>query len=80
MAISDIAVPISRKPGPPCAVCGQLKSLPQAEATALRGLLADTTWRYTELSDELEREGVNLSPFMLSWHARGKCEAREKLR
>ena len=51
-----------------------------ARATALRALLADPTWRYTRLSDELAKEGVDIASGVLSWHARGRCAARERLR
>lgn len=80
MAIRDITEQTKIRKGPPCSVCETLGRLPAEEATALRALLTDPTWRYTKLSDELRSEGVDLEPFVLSRHARGKCAARERLR
>ena len=80
MAISDITEQTKVRKGPPCTVCETLGRLPQEEAAALRALLADPTWRYTKLSDELAKEGVDLASGVLSWHARGRCAARERLR
>lgn len=80
MAIADITEQAKVRKGPPCSVCEVLADLPDTEAAALRSLLADKTWRYTALSDELHREGVELAPFVLSRHAKGGCAAREKLR
>lgn len=78
--ISDITNQAKTRKGPPCSVCETLTSLPQPEADALRSLLEDPTWRYTTLSDELRAEGVDLAPFVLSRHARGKCAARVRMR
>jgi hypothetical protein len=72
MAISDIP----RKPGPPCSVCLTLTTLTIEEASALRGLLADPEWRYSALSERLAREGTELTPYMLSHHARGRCGSK----
>lgn len=82
MAISDLpkTVPAGFVRGPTCIVCSALGSLPPKEATALRALLSDPAWRYQELSDRLADEGLDLSAGTLSWHARGRCAAREKLR
>ena len=80
MAISDITAQAKIRKGPPCSVCEVLGSLPQPEADALRELLADPTWRYTTLSQDLLAEGIDLAPFVLSRHARGACVARERLR
>ena len=80
MAIRDITEQTKTRKGPPCTVCETLHRLPAEEATALRSLLADPTWRYTRLSDELAKEGVDIASGVLSWHARGRCAAREKLR
>ncbi len=81
MAITDIK-PVNQKaiPGPICAVCKLTTALPEAEAEALNGLLSDGTVRYTWLSDELRDQGHNLSAFVLSHHARGRCGSGRKLR
>lgn len=82
MAISDIhtTTPAGFLRGPLCYVCNSLASLPQTEADALRGLLADPAWRYQELSDRLAAEGLELSANSLSRHARGRCAAKAKMR
>jgi hypothetical protein len=80
MAIRDITEQAKLRKGPPCTVCETLADLPEVEAEALRSLLADRTWRYTALSDELRKEGVDLAPYVLSRHAKGACAARERLR
>lgn len=80
MAIRDITEQAKVRKGPPCTVCETLDTLPTTEADALRSLLADPTWRYRALSDELAKEGHDLAPFVLSRHAKGQCAARTKLR
>ena len=80
VAIRDITEQTKTRKGPPCTVCETLDTLPQDEATALTTLLADPTWRYRALSDELRGEGIDLAPFVLSRHAKGQCAARTKLR
>lgn len=80
MAIADIKAPEAAQKGPSCTVCTVLNGLSGPEAQALRDLLADPAWRYQELADRLSDEGVELAPFSLSRHARGRCQAREKLR
>lgn len=82
MAISDLTAttPSAAIKGPTCTVCQQIASLPDVEAEALVALLSNPTWRYQELSDALDAEGINLAPNSLSRHARGRCAARVKLR
>ncbi len=85
MAIAGIAKtgPTAITKGPPCSVCDALATLPPKEADALRGLLADPAWRYSELSDALAADPdtpLIISGNTLSRHARGRCSAREKLR
>lgn len=81
MGILDITEQTKQRKGPPCSVCETLERLAGPEAMALRSLLEDPTWRYTELSVELrEKADLDLAPFVLSRHARGACAAREKLR
>lgn len=82
MAITQLS-PTKAAKGPTCEVCKALSSLPDDEATALRGHMANPAWRYTELSDALAADQdtpLNLPPFSLARHARGQCSAREKLR
>jgi hypothetical protein len=82
MAIADIAAskPSASSKGPTCQTCAALAKLPDDEATALRALLSDPAWRYSELSERLRDEGVDIADFNLARHARGGCSAREKLR
>lgn len=85
MAIADIrnrSIDKVRK-GPPCEVCAFIESLSKKDAAAMVELLSDPTVRYTSISEELAVDAdtpVELSAFSLSWHARGKCRARVKLR
>lgn len=85
MAISDLAKQAATAPikGPSCTVCVALDSLPEAEAAALRQLLANPSWRYSELSERLREDPdtpLDLLPVTLARHAKGRCAAREKLR
>lgn len=85
MAISDILNDAATKAtkGPSCTVCLALDSLPVDEATALRSLLADPAWRYTELADRLAEDPdtpLVIPHGTLARHAKGRCSAREKLR
>ena len=85
MAITDIlkSEATSFRPGPSCAVCMALETLPPDEAGALRTLLANPAWRYTELSDRLAADPDNpldINDQTLSRHAKGRCAARERLR
>lgn len=69
--------------GPTCTVCLALANLPLEEADALRQLLADPAWRYTELSDRLASDPdtpLDIPHSTLARHAKGRCAAREKLR
>jgi hypothetical protein len=81
MGIADLVVSTSKvRKGPPCSVCEALGRLPEDEQAALLRLLSDHTVRYTELSAALAGEGLDMSAGTLSRHARGRCEARTKLR
>ena len=81
MGIADLVVSIEKvRKGPPCTVCEALKRLEPEDAAALTRLLSDRGVRYTELSAALAGEGLELSDGTLSRHARGRCEARTKLR
>lgn len=85
MAISDIAARAStaaeEAPWRTCQVCHALATLPKAESDALRELLAGKK-RYSELEQELQDDpdAPNLQRHALSRHARGTCDARERLR
>lgn len=85
MALANINNQPAPKPvkGPPCAVCEALNTLPDTEATALRQLLSDTSWRYEALSQALradEDNPLDIAAPTLGRHARGRCAAREVLR
>ena len=81
MGIADLVVSTEKvRKGPPCTVCEALKRLDTDDAAALTRLLSDPDVRYSELSDALAREHLDLSAGTLSRHARGRCEARTKLR
>lgn len=85
MAIGDIAAskPTAAVKGPPCSVCQALETLPVGEAVALRALLADKTWRYTELAERLAADPdtpLDIPHGTLARHAKGRCAARDKLR
>jgi hypothetical protein len=82
MALASLT-PSRPAKGPTCEVCKALAAISEAEAKALRGHLANPAWRYTELSDALasdEDTPLNLPAFSLARHARGQCQARERLR
>jgi hypothetical protein len=84
MAISDLAK--ATEDGVPwrvCATCHALSTLPPKEAKALRELLANPSVRYNELAAALaadEDYPLRLSGSNLSRHARGLCDAAERLR
>lgn len=85
MAISSLPTPSANriKRGPTCLVCVALDNLPKADAKALRSHLANKAWRYTELAEALRADPdtpLDLPSHSLSRHARGACDAREKLR
>ena len=82
MAIADIrnsSAPTTVK-GPPCGVCALLTELQPEEASALRELLADRKWRYSDLAEALRGEGHPIGAHVLSRHAAGKCSAGTKCR
>lgn len=79
MAISDLS-PTAATKGPPCTVCRALKRLPSKDSKALRAHLSNPEWRFTELSDALFEEGLDIKAHSLARHARGDCTARERLR
>jgi DNA invertase Pin-like site-specific DNA recombinase len=84
MGIADLIV-TNDKPvkGPTCTVCVELDRLERErpeDAAALLRLLSDRDVRYAALSDALATEGLDLAAGTLSRHARGRCEAKTKLR
>lgn len=83
MALSRLAATKERPVEGRCQVCAALAMLPPQEAEAFRSMLADPTWRYTELSAALaadEDTPLNIHADILGKHARGVCAAGEKLR
>lgn len=83
MAISDLLprdLPRVKK-GPTCETCALLGSLPDDEAAALRRLLANPSVRYKWLAQKLKDDEGHVVPHTsLGRHARGDCDAHERLR
>lgn len=66
-----------------CTTCHALDGLDKKKAAILRDLLANPTVRYSELSDELRTDPdwqLDVPRHALARHARGECDARERLR
>lgn len=83
MAIADLQAETDKAPWRTCAVCHALATIPPSEAKALNALLANKKMRYTELSDKLAKDTdtpLVIDADTLSRHARGRCQARQKLR
>lgn len=84
MAISDLAKQATEgKPWRTCYVCAAIADLPKSEAKALRDLLANPRVRYNDLSAALAADRdhpLRLKADNLSRHARGLCDAGERLR
>jgi len=59
--------------GDPCSVGALLASLPNAEADALRGILADDLWSHSAIYDMLEEEGHEARRQTIGRHRRGQC-------
>lgn len=83
MALSDLAADNETSiPWRTCQVCHALATIPAPEAEGLRTLLRGDK-RYTWISDKIAADPdtpLQLHPDSLSRHARGRCEAKEKLR
>ena len=85
MAIADIAA-TTKADGVPwrtCQVCHALSSIPESEANGLRALLSEPRLPYIDISRMIAADPdtpLNIPRDALSRHARGICEAREKLR
>lgn len=81
MALSDA---VAQRPvkGPPCTVCSALETLPASEAAALQLMLTDPEYRYSQISDELAKPdvGIDIAPYTIGNHVRGRCKARVRLR
>lgn len=85
MALVDLAKQASTdaRKGPTCSVCMALAELEPSESAALRSLLSNPRWRYSELSERLRNDPdtpLDLNAHSLARHARGGCSAHEKLR
>lgn len=86
MAISDISKTLQSDadalPWRTCGACDALAKLPAEEAAELRSLLANPKVRYRELASALaeDEDSPGIDAPALSRHARGQCQAREKLR
>ncbi|GAB3863434.1 hypothetical protein GCM10028801_31050 [Nocardioides maradonensis] len=72
----------STKKGPRCTVCVALGALPKADAQVLRDWMADPSWTFPAIADEVadDPDTPTLSVSAISRHARGQCGARERLR
>ena len=87
MAIADIEANTHKvRKGPPCTVCEAISVIPEPEAQALVRLLSNQRLPYSVLEADLRSDGslaefgFDISAGTLSRHARGRCEARTKLR
>lgn len=86
MALAAAAQKIESGDGIPwrtCAVCHALSTIPPEEADGFRALMANKSLRYTEIESIIAADPD--TPLVVPWatisrHARGQCEAREKLR
>jgi len=84
MAIADLAstADTGKAPWRTCQVCHALATIPASEADGLRKLLASGL-RYSQISALIASDPdtpLDLPRDVLSRHARGLCEAREKIR
>jgi hypothetical protein len=83
MALANLASSVSDStPWRTCQVCHALATIPKAEADGLRDLLRSGL-RYSKISELIAADAdtpLNIPRDALSRHARGLCEAREKLR
>ena len=66
--------------GPSCDVCAVLATAKPEDAAALRAALGDPQMRYTIIAEALASTDTPLSGSSLSRHARGRCQAKERLR
>jgi len=62
--------------GPACSVATTLEHLSDDDRAALIAVLADTRWRSTDISAQLEAEGIPLMPSTIARHRRGACKCR----
>lgn len=84
MALADLAAKLATEPLPwrTCQVCHALATIPKGEADALRDLLRSKR-RYSEIVRDIADDPdtpLDLTADALSRHARGHCEAKERLR
>lgn len=62
--------------GPACSVATTLEHLNDEDREALQTVLGDKRWRATDISTQLEAEGITLSSATISRHRRGACKCR----
>ena len=83
MALADVASNLDTDvPWRTCTACHALAGMTDADATVLRGLLANRNVKFSELATALEDDpdSPTIDRQALSRHARGQCSARERLR
>ena len=88
MSLADIASrsPSAAKSGTTCSVCRALAELPEADAAGLRSLLANTSWRFSEIEIQVAEDPDtpdwvrSIKRFTYARHARGECGTGEKMR
>ncbi len=86
MALSAAAQSIESGEGVPwrtCAVCHALATIPPDEAAGFRALMGNKALRYNEVEQIIAADPD--TPLVIPWatisrHARGGCDARERLR
>jgi hypothetical protein len=62
--------------GPACSVAVTLEQLNDDDRAALTAVLGDKRWRATDISTQLEAEGITLASATISRHRRGACKCR----
>lgn len=84
MALANLAKKIEDGvPWRTCAVCHALATIPDAEAEGFRALMRNKGLRYTEIAEMIaadEDTPLVIPADTISRHARGHCDARERLR
>lgn len=84
MALADLAAKVDAGvPWRTCAVCHALDTIDPTEADGFRALMANKSLRFTEIEELIatdEDTPLRIKSDTISRHARGGCDAREKLR
>lgn len=62
--------------GPACSVATTLEQLNDEDKAALEAVLTDRRWRSTDISTQLEAEGISLASSTIARHRRGACKCR----